>query len=681
MLDKSVLNEKSLNELRQIAKLAGIKSVTKYRKSELVDLLASDSPPEEARRGRPPAARDADPPSEAEAASQETDDDLPTESDEAAPEGSAGAAERGRSEDQPFDGGASEDGVFALEGRAGLARGPIPEDQVASLVQAQNAERRAYPQGRPQYAQAPYAPRAAAPGQEYRPSYGPDRAQQDRGYRPPHTRGYRQGDAAFAGNYGGTAYGSGYAPRGYQPRENYPAREGYAPQQYPQREGYAGVREGYPREGYSAQTPYQPSYSQRDAGGEEPYYNKEYGTSNPAVPEMLATGECGDASGVLEVHPDGYGFLRSENYLPGSKDVYVSAAQIRRFNLKTGDWVTGKTRPNRDSDRFIALLYITAINDMDVELAAKRTPFEKLVPVFPDERMRLEITGQNTAPDLAIRLIDLIAPIGKGQRGLIVAPPKAGKTTLLKKIANSITKNHPDVHLIVLLIDERPEEVTDMQRSIQGEVLFSTFDELPEHHTRVAEMVLERAQRLVECGRDVVVLLDSITRLARAYNLTVPQSGRTLSGGLDPAALHKPKRFFGAARNIENGGSLTIIATALIETGSRMDDIIYEEFKGTGNMEIHLDRKLSEKRIFPAVDIAKSGTRREDLLLTPKELEAINSIRRLLSQVDVADATEQMLTLLASSSTNEEFINNLAGWTRLYEKEGYTLISKNRTDR
>jgi len=262
-----------------------------------------------------------------------------------------------------------------------------------------------------------------------------------------------------------------------------------------------------------------------------------------------------------------------------------------------------------------------------------------------------------------------------------VAPPKAGKTTLLKKIANSITKNHPDVHLIVLLIDERPEEVTDMQRSIQGEVLFSTFDELPEHHTRVAEMVLERAQRLVECGRDVVVLLDSITRLARAYNLTVPQSGRTLSGGLDPAALHKPKRFFGAARNIENGGSLTIIATALIETGSRMDDIIYEEFKGTGNMEIHLDRKLSEKRIFPAVDIAKSGTRREDLLLTPKELEAINSIRRLLSQVDVADATEQMLTLLASSSTNEEFINNLAGWTRLYEKEGYTLISKNRTDR
>ena len=314
---------------------------------------------------------------------------------------------------------------------------------------------------------------------------------------------------------------------------------------------------------------------------------------------------------------------------------------------------------------------------MEVEAATRRTPFEKLVPIFPNERLRLEIDGATGAADLAIRLIDFVAPIGKGQRGLIVAPPKAGKTTLLKKIANSITTNHPDCHLIVLLIDERPEEVTDMKRSIDGEVLFSTFDELPEHHTRVAEMVLERAQRLVECGQDVVVLLDSITRLARAYNLTVPQSGRTLSGGLDPAALHKPKRFLGAARNIENGGSLTIIATALIETGSRMDDIIFEEFKGTGNMEIHLDRKMSEKRIFPAIDIAKSGTRREDLLLTPKELEGIGNLRKLLSQIDSADATELTLSMLAGTKSNDEFLNNLGGYTKLWEKEGYQIINKN----
>ena len=697
MLDKSVLNEKSLSELREIAKLAGMKSVTKYRKGELVELLASDGPPEEARRGRPPARRSEDQPS-LDPYSDESESDPVSGSGESPVDGGAGSAGAGRFEDKPSAKGEPEGGVLSEEGQPSPRRGPIPADQVAGMVASQGADTRrgAYsaPQNRPQYSR-PYTPRADAPGQDSyrqgdsgdfrRQPYSPqdNRTQQDRGYRPPHTRGYRQGDAAVYSNFSGN-YGSGYN-RNYQPRENYPNREGFPQQPYQQREGFANRegfagREGYAqREGYSPQPSFQPqsSYTPREMSGEEPYYNKEYGTSNPAVPEMLAAGDCGDASGVLEVHPDGYGFLRSENYLPGTKDVYVSAAQIRRFNLKTGDMVTGKTRPNRENDRFIALLYITAINDMDVEAAAKRTPFKKLVPIFPNERMRLEITGHNTAPDLAIRLIDLIAPIGKGQRGLIVAPPKAGKTTLLKKVANSITANHPDCHLIVLLIDERPEEVTDMQRSIDGEVLFSTFDELPEHHTRVAEMVLERAQRLVECGKDVVVLLDSITRLSRAYNLTVPQSGRTLSGGLDPAALHKPKRFFGAARNIENGGSLTIIATALIETGSRMDDIIFEEFKGTGNMEIHLDRKLSEKRIFPAVDIAKSGTRREDLLLTQKELEAIGSIRRLLSQVDVADATEQMLNLLSSSKTNEEFLANLSGWTRLYEKEGYTLITKN----
>jgi transcription termination factor Rho len=340
-------------------------------------------------------------------------------------------------------------------------------------------------------------------------------------------------------------------------------------------------------------------------------YTPELGTTNPAVPEMIASGECRDGEGVLEIHPEGYGFLRAENCLPGPNDVYVSIAQIRRFNLRTGDHVQGKTRPTREGDRYGGLLYINAINGMPPEQAAARRPFEQLVPIYPEERLRLEREGEKN--DLALRAIDIVAPIGKGQRGLIVSQPKAGKTILLKKIANSITRGYPDVHLMVLLIDERPEEVTDMQRSIKGEVLYSTFDELPEHHTRVAEMVQERAMRLVEMGKDVVILMDSLTRLARAYNLTIPPTGRTLSGGMDPGALHKPKRFFGAARKIENGGSLTVIATALTETGSRMDDMVYEEFKGTGNMEIHLDRKLSERRIFPAIDIYKSGTRREEL--------------------------------------------------------------------
>jgi len=323
--------------------------------------------------------------------------------------------------------------------------------------------------------------------------------------------------------------------------------------------------------------------------------------------------------GVLEVLPDGYGFLRNENYLPGAKDIYVSPSQIRRFSLKTGDKIRGKGRIPKEGEKFQALLYVQSVNGDPPEVAAKRTPFEQLTPIYPNERITLETSPK----ELSTRLIDLIAPIGKGQRGMIVSPPKAGKTILLQKIANSITTNYPDIELIVLLIDERPEEVTDMQRSIKGEVVYSTFDKVPEHHIKVAEMVLERAQRLVEHKKDVVILLDSITRLARAYNLTIPPTGRTLSGGLDPGALHSPKRFFGSARNIENGGSLTIIATALVDTGSRMDDVIYEEFKGTGNMEIHLDRKLSEKRIFPAIDINKSGTRREELLLSQKELESV----------------------------------------------------------
>lgn len=359
--------------------------------------------------------------------------------------------------------------------------------------------------------------------------------------------------------------------------------------------------------------------------------------------------------GVLEVLPDGYGFLRSDNYLSGPRDVYVSPSQIRRFGLKTGDKLRGKGRIPKEGEKFQALLYVQSINGDTPDVASKRVPFEYLTPIYPDKRITLETTPR----EFSTRLIDLIAPIGKGQRGMIVSPPKAGKTILLKKIANSITVNYPEIELIVLLIDERPEEVTDMQRSIKGEVIYSTFDEVPEHHIKVAEMVLERAQRLVEQKKDVVILLDSITRLARAYNLTIPPTGRTLSGGLDPGALHKPKKFFGAARNIEFGGSLTIMATALIETGSRMDDVIFEEFKGTGNMELHLDRKLSEKRIFPAIDINKSGTRREELLLSQKELESVWAIRKAMSNMGTAEVTEVLINKLMQTRTNDDFVNSI----------------------
>ena len=410
-------------------------------------------------------------------------------------------------------------------------------------------------------------------------------------------------------------------------------------------------------------------------GMDAPFGEAESQGPKPAVHALLQSGSCGECQGFLEVLPEGYGFLRTSGYMPGQRDVYVSINQIRRFGLRTGDLVSGKTRPQRDNERYLALLYIEKINGLPPVPAEQRRSFDSLIPVFPSERFTMEC--EDAPSDLAIRAIDLLSPIGKGQRGLIVAPPKAGKTILLKKLAHSIALNYPDVKLFVLLIDERPEEVTDMQRSITGEVVYSTFDELPEHHTRVAEMVFERAQRLVEQGEDVVILLDSITRLSRAYNLVVAPTGRTLSGGLDPGALYKPKRFFGAARNIEDGGSLTIIATALIETGSRMDDIIYEEFKGTGNMEIHLDRKLSEKRIFPAIDLNKSGTRREELLLSKAEMECSFNIRKLLSSSNTADATDQLLSLMAKTTTNQEFIARMRDWMNLYERQGYTFGSNN----
>ncbi|EKN39262.1 transcription termination factor Rho, partial [Clostridium botulinum CFSAN001627] len=362
------------------------------------------------------------------------------------------------------------------------------------------------------------------------------------------------------------------------------------------------------------------------------------------------------AKGVLEIiENNNYGFLRGQNYLSGPEDIYVSPSQIRRFNLRTGDEVEGKVRIPKDGEKFKALIYVERVNGENPEKAVGRKPFESLVPIYPNERIKLETNSQ----DLSTRLMDIISPIGKGQRGMIVAPPKAGKTTLLKKIAQSISRNNPLCKLIVLLIDERPEEVTDMQRSIKGEVIYSTFDEEPEHHTKVTYMVLERAKRMVEQGQDVVILLDSITRLSRAYNLTITPTGRTLSGGLDPGALVMPKKFFGAARNIENGGSLTILATALTETGSRMDDMIFEEFKGTGNMEVHLNRKLQERRIFPALDIYKSGTRRDDLLFTDSlEKETAFNIRKLLyEENNVENVTEQVLSILSKTKTNEEFVN------------------------
>ena len=617
---REMLLQKSLADLREIAKLQGVKSIAKYRKNELIDLIMN------------------------------------------------GGSTPSDSEEQTH--------VEAEETPAPAAPKTAAPERPAYTAPADTASEAPIAENRPRQ-QSYGAPAYRAP-QGYQQGYNASTSTQ------PRRQQYTPQQSRYAGgNYSGQqqrSYGSSY-------QQNY-QQQGYQQpyqQQGFQQQGYQ--QQGYQQQGYqqqSYQQPFQPRqeftppFEGEDAGGAgfrgrtDGYYNKEYGTSNPAVPELLEGGACGECEGVLEVLPDGYGFLRSDNYLPGNRDVYVSIAQIRRFGLKTGDLVTGKTRPGKEGERFLALLYITAINGLDPELASQRRPFEELVPIYPDERLTLECPGVGRDQGMAIRLIDLLAPIGKGQRGMIVSQPKSGKTTLLKNIAHGISINYPDVHLMVLLIDERPEEVTDMQRSIKGEVLFSTFDELPEHHTRVAEMAQERAMRLVEQGKDVVVLMDSITRLARAYNLVIPPTGKTLSGGMDPGALHKPKRFFGAARNIENGGSLTIIATALVETGSRMDDIVYEEFKGTGNMEIHLDRKLSEKRIFPAIDIYKSGTRREELLLTNEEREGVMSIRRLLSTGNTTDVTEQLIGMMDKSETNEEFLVKLRGWLGVYERDGYS---------
>ena len=396
---------------------------------------------------------------------------------------------------------------------------------------------------------------------------------------------------------------------------------------------------------------------------EEIVDNKE---KTPETPEVLEVRE-----GVLEVCPDGYGFLRANNYEQGDGDAYIAAPKIRKSGLRKGDYVKAYVKKIAEN-RPMSVQEIISINGDEPDKALNRPVFENLIPVYPDEKYKLELA--TSKKDFAIRAIDLVAPIGKGQRAMIVSPPKAGKTTLLKKIANSISANYPNSHLMVLLVDERPEEVTDMKRSINGEVIFSTFDEMPDHHTKASEMVLERAKRLVELGKDVVILMDSLTRLARAYNLVITPTGKTLSGGIDPGSLYLPKKFFGAARNIENGGSLTIIATALVDTGSRMDDVIYEEFKGTGNMEIHLDRKLSEKRIFPAIDLAKSGTRREEMLLTEQELLGIFAVRKMLSVGDVQESTEKLISMMMGTDTNKDFIQMLTLQMKELQKKGYNFV-------
>lgn len=441
----------------------------------------------------------------------------------------------------------------------------------------------------------------------------------------------------------GTAASTAPAPSQTQTARTAPGQTTPAPQPVPSQASAAAQTAG---QSTPAAPSAQPAAPQRPTRSNEVYDEKTY-------PKELDSGE--EASGILEVMPDGYGFIRCENYLPGENDVYVAPSQIRRFGLKTGDILRGNKRIKTQQEKFSALLFIRTINGYTIEEASKRKAFEDMTPIFPDERIRLETPGSS----VAMRVMDLVSPIGKGQRGMIVSPPKAGKTTLLKEVAKSILRTTPDVHMLILLIDERPEEVTDVKEAIIGtnvEVIYSTFDELPEHHKRVSEMVIERAKRLVEHKKDVVILLDSITRLARAYNLVVPPSGRTLSGGLDPAALHMPKRFFGAARNMRGGGSLTILATALVDTGSKMDDVIYEEFKSTGNMEMILDRKLSEKRIFPAIDLAKSGTRREDLLLANEELDAINIMRRALNGLKSDEATDRILDMFARTRNNNEFV-------------------------
>ena len=684
-MDYQSLNLKTVVELRNLAKEMGVRIPAGTKKNTLIDMLL-----EAEKAGRAPAAKP-----EGEAPKPQLHRGRP-------PKNAASAA-RAKTE-KPIESKPAAEAPKPVEAKPAEAPKPM---EIKSAVEAPGpveAEAEKPAAEAPKPAEIKPTPAPARPeGQEPQSGEGGDGRFNARGRTMPQPRtvGRPMGDGMQRqGRYqnwnnGRMPQGDGRGQRPQQtgmggmsrPANNRFGRPGdwrmpnqawdnrdfqrRAPQSAPAASAPASITpaQDAPAQAVPAAEPQERPERQRPEG----YYNAELKTSNPAVPEMLASGECGDGAGVLELQPDGYGFLRAENCLPGPNDVYISIAQIRRFNLRNGDHVVGKTRAQREGDRYSAMMYITEVNGESPEKAAERLRFEDLVPVYPDQRLRLE--PPEGRGDLSLRLIDMLAPIGKGQRGMIVSQPKAGKTTLLKKVANAITDQYPDVHLIVLLIDERPEEVTDMQRSIKGEVIYSTFDEEPEHHTRVSEMVLARAQRLVEMGKDVVVLLDSITRLARAYNLTIAPTGRSLSGGLDPGALFRPKRFFGAARNIENGGSLTIIATALVETGSRMDDIIFEEFKGTGNMELHLDRKLSDRRVFPAIDLLKSGTRREELLLSEDEMNGEYQVRKMLGGRQ-QEMYEQLIDLMSKTATNAEFFHKLKGWLAVYEKEGYSLGNK-----
>ena len=640
------LLEKNLAELRAMAQALGVKNVGKYRKNELAQMLSGQSEaPAPKKRGRPTKGASA-----AKTPSAADERQVADAAAEQAPEAEVQPVAPAQEKPKAKPGNKAQNGRKRKPSPKKTAGEPKAAEEKPAATEAKSEAENAAAAGPAEEKSAePVREAPKGDGKEETGDKGePRRRDGNRAQNNRYQKGYTR-------HYGNSANNQNAGERRYS-GPNTP---------------YSGQSNQEPKSYRPAVTPNPAT----QAGEEEkPYYNQEYGTANPAVPRMLENENCPPTEGVLEVLPDGYGFLRMNNYYSGPKDIYLSITQIRRFNLKTGDYVEGRARPHREGDKFDALMYIDTVNGLLPDENARRKTFEELVPIFPDERYTLETAGESNS--LSARLIDLIAPIGKGQRAMIVSQPKAGKTTLLKQIAAGISANYPDTHLMVLLIDERPEEVTEMKRCIRCEVVYSTFDELPEHHTRIAEMVQERAMRLVEQGRDVVILLDSLTRLTRAYNLVIPPTGRTLSGGMDPGALHKPKRFFGAARNIEGGGSLTVIATALVETGSRMDDIVYEEFKGTGNMEIHLDRKLAEKRVFPAIDIYKSGTRREELLLSKAELEGVYMLRKFLAGGGAAEVTEQVVPMMAKTATNEEFLAKLKDWIKIYEHQGYTLSSR-----
>jgi len=596
-----------LTQLRELAKAQGVKSVTTLRKAELIDKLC-----EIAGQG------------------------------EAKPE----ANSENYSAKGPVNGTQEETPDTAQSGLEAKADG---ESQKADSARTENARAEAVrtegPRAESVRTEGPRAenPRPENPKQEAGRSAG--RYQENNNYRRYQSRNDYQsrGGQSYQRNDGQS--------RTYQQRPAYqPRQESAAVSDTQPRPEVQVGSDGAPR----MDSPIRPEMAART---DVPARNDSQPAGDDAKIELQELDSGIEANGILEVMPDGFGFIRCENFLPGENDVYVAPSQIRRFNLKTGDIVRGSRRIKSATEKFAALLYINSVNDYPTSVIERRPNFENLTPIFPNQRLHLEMPGMKNST--AMRVMDLLSPIGKGQRGMIVSPPKAGKTTLLKQVARAVKANHPEMHLLILLIDERPEEVTDIKEAIEGpgaEVIYSTFDELPERHKRVSEMVIERAKRLVEHGRDVMILLDSITRLARAYNLVVPPSGRTLSGGLDPAALHMPKRFFGAARNMREGGSLTILATALIETGSRMDDVIYEEFKGTGNMELVLDRKLSERRIFPAIDILRSGTRRDDLLLTPAESEVVDMIHKATNIQRPEESVERILDQFSNTSSNREFV-------------------------